>query len=58
VAIILKVRRPEEVVEGVQKMSQVVKAAQRMELFIKSVCDIVLQTEHEKDIDALLIINS
>eukprot|EP00826_Nyctotherus_ovalis_P045511 TRINITY_DN5045_c0_g4_i1.p1 TRINITY_DN5045_c0_g4~~TRINITY_DN5045_c0_g4_i1.p1 ORF type:complete len:339 (-),score=98.76 TRINITY_DN5045_c0_g4_i1:642-1658(-) len=51
VGVVLKVKTPEEVVEGVKKMSQVVKAAQRMEHFIKLVCDIVLQTEAEKDID-------
>jgi len=53
----MKVKTDTEIIEGVKKMTKIVKAAQRMENFIKNVCDIVLQGSPNKDIEVNLLIN-
>ena len=42
---------PQEIVGGVKKMAQVVKATQKMEHFIKSVCEAIFQGEKDINIE-------
>lgn len=44
----MKVRTGDEILEGIKKMTQIIKAVHNMEQFIKGVCDVVFQIKgHE-----------
>ena len=44
-------------IDGVKKMAQIVKAAQKMENFIKSICKLLFNNNEVSNIDVYLVIN-
>ena len=44
-------------IDGVKKMAQIVKAAQKMENFIKSICKLLFNNNEVSNIDVYLTIN-
>ena len=42
-------RSGSEIIDGIKKMMQIIKAAPRMEQFIKGVCDIVFQIKNSEN---------